>query len=126
MRPDPCGWRGRPLPVYLILLYSIVQLLGEWSQTLGLWDMLIVVVEQGRLSLFDLLGVFVFSLFHVMAALLLLLMRKSAAYAFSAYLLWVLLKYFGANRIASSHLDLLLSIAIAAYCWFLYRRGRLA
>lgn len=124
--PVPTNWfMARPVPVYLIAALCMFQMGVIAYLTIAGWDDIQFAFVTGARSPLQFLIGYLFPLLHLAAAILLLLMRKSAAYAFSAYFLWSVARLGGPVRFPTAILDLLLTSCIVAYCWWLYRQGRL-
>jgi predicted membrane protein len=126
---QPTGLRGwfssRPIPVYLIFCLSVLQIAGIAIFTYEGRHIVSNMIETGAMSPVEFFGGLVFPMLYMVAGILLLLLRKIAAYAFSVYFVWGLGKYFGLSQSAPTIFDLILTTCIVAYCWQLYRKGRL-
>ncbi len=117
--------RSRPIFVYVIFLISFLQIAFIAHATYSGWEIFMAMLAQGEISPVEFFGGYIFPGLYAVAGLLLLFMRKTAAFAFTVYFLWSLLKYMGLSRGTPTIYDMIMTTCIVAYCWWLYRAGRL-
>lgn len=122
---SPRWFNARPIPVYIISVWCILQFIGILVFMRAHWQDVTQPMRLGVESPAAFLVKLLYPALLFAAGILLLSMRKAAIAAFALYLVWGCGKVVMQGNAFAGYLDLALVSGILVYCLRLRQQGRL-
>lgn len=124
-RSTAAWFNSRPIPVFIIAFLCILQFMGITSALAYHWETYVELLSTGTISIFGFVTGLLYPFVVFVAGILLLLMRKSAIYAFALYLVWGITKVFLDKGEFQAYSSLAIVFGILVYCLRLKQMGKL-
>jgi hypothetical protein len=125
--PAPAGnwFSRRPIPVYIIATFCVLQFIGVSMAVADAWGQLFALMNTGAMSPAAFIGKLLYPALLFAAGVTLLLLRRVSVVFFGIYLAWGVAKIVAAPTVFMSYLSLSLVSGAVVYCVRLAKNGLL-